>query len=146
MSHLAFFDPDGPNGWLANFSHHHIIVAGQRYKTVEHYFQASKFIDPSVALAVLASPTPYEAKAIARTLQAQRRPDWPAIRLRRMYRGIFAKFSQHPELRLLLTNTLDATIVEAPTDDLFWGLDSLGRGDNHMGRLLMRLREYLAGR
>jgi predicted NAD-dependent protein-ADP-ribosyltransferase YbiA (DUF1768 family) len=46
----------------------------------------------------------------------------------------------HPELRRLLLATGDAELVEGNTwGDRFWGVCA-GRGQNHLGRLLMAIR------
>lgn len=60
-----------------------------------------------------------------------------------MLTALRAKFGQHPELRLLLLDTEDATIVEHTRRDAYWGDGGDGSGKNWLGRLLMRLRGEL---
>lgn len=60
-----------------------------------------------------------------------------------MWEILRAKFKQHPELAAMLIATGDAELVEGNTwGDTFWGRDlATGHGENHLGRLLMELRD-----
>lgn len=42
---IYFFNPEDENGWIANFSDHSVYIEGIKYRTVEHYFQAQKFLN-----------------------------------------------------------------------------------------------------
>ena len=57
-----------------------------------------------------------------------------------------AKFTQNEELKRLLLATGDKRLAEGNTwGDTFWGVDlRSGRGENHLGIILMRVREELA--
>jgi ribA/ribD-fused uncharacterized protein len=62
-----------------------------------------------------------------------------------------SKFERNPELKKKLLETGDKILVEGNTcKDTFWGVDLnspdeespwLYKGENHLGRLLMKLRE-----
>ena len=53
------------------------------------------------------------------------------------------KFTQHPRLRELLLRTDSRPLVEQNTwGDRFWGLYH-GVGENHLGRILMKVRAEL---
>jgi len=53
------------------------------------------------------------------------------------------KFTRHADLRILLLDTGDRELVEGNTwDDRFWGVCE-GVGENHLGRLLMKIRAEL---
>jgi predicted NAD-dependent protein-ADP-ribosyltransferase YbiA (DUF1768 family) len=59
-----------------------------------------------------------------------------------MYKIVKAKFEQHPELAAKL-KALTGEIVEENTwNDRFWGVCN-GFGSNHLGKILMRIREEL---
>jgi predicted NAD-dependent protein-ADP-ribosyltransferase YbiA (DUF1768 family) len=54
------------------------------------------------------------------------------------------KFSRNPELRVKLLNTGDLQLVEGNYwGDTFWGVCN-GKGENHLGKILMRVRKELA--
>ena len=55
------------------------------------------------------------------------------------------KFTRNPELKRLLLATGDAVLIEGNTwGDRFWGVDKrTGKGENHLGLILMDIREEL---
>jgi ribA/ribD-fused uncharacterized protein len=60
-----------------------------------------------------------------------------------MYDAVYAKFSQHKELKKLLLDTGDSTIVEHTKNDAYWGDGGDGSGRNQLGKTLMKVREDL---
>jgi ribA/ribD-fused uncharacterized protein len=92
--------------------------------------------------------TPGKAKATAKWLAAQKclathkRGEWAAVRESIMYELTKVKFMQ-PRLRKRLFETGLREIVEASHDDDFWGVTASGRGDNTMGKIIMRVRAEL---
>ncbi|MCX7046952.1 MAG: NADAR family protein [Candidatus Sumerlaeota bacterium] len=140
---IGFYDPEDAWGWLANYSHHQIVVRGQRWETVEHYFQAQKFAGTWREKAIQRAESPASAKEQAKMWCEEKRPDWKTIRLPIMCEAVRSKFTQHPDLGALLLATGDTLIVENAEDDRFWGRDRGGDGLNVMGVLLMALRAEL---
>ena len=133
----------GPYRFLSNFARTPVTVDGVTYRTLEHGFQAAKTDDPEARAAVMALRSPAEAR-----LRGQRvplRPGWDEQRLAVMARLLRAKFSDAClAAALVATGTADLVEVNA-WDDGYWGVCG-GRGDNHLGRLLMALRaELVAG-
>lgn len=120
------------------------------YRTLEHAFQAAKSLDPDERARVRDVPSPGVAKAMGRRIGG-RRPDWGSARLEVMRELLRAKFSQEP-LRSRLLETGDAELVEGNVwHDQFWGSCRCARhagtrGLNLLGRLLMEIRDELAGR
>jgi ribA/ribD-fused uncharacterized protein len=147
MNEIHFYNPRGRFGFLANFSRHPIIVGGEVWKTVEHYFQSQKFVHrPEVLRAVKSASTPSAAKKMAKDNKRFRRRDWLKIRERVMRTALNAKFEQHPDLAQKLLATKNCPLVEIAPDDAFWGVGSDGNGKNKAGKLLMRIRGHLASR
>ncbi len=82
-------------------------------------------------------------------------PDWyncewnsEQFRAKVMFHVLDAKFGQNPLLQKTLLSTTDASLVFV--DDLFkvnsfWGTGGLGKGQNTMGKILMRIREKYDG-
>jgi hypothetical protein len=62
---------------------------------------------------------------------------------------LWAKFTQHPDLRSTLLKTGDCRIVYADTKDAYWGSGSdIGHpgnytGYNYLGKLLEKVRDRL---
>jgi N-glycosidase YbiA len=141
MRTISFYSSRGKHGYLANFSPHAVTIDGERWQTVEHFFQAKKFEGvPEVVKAIRRARSPAAAKKIAKINSRLRRGDWEEVRQQVMRSAIRAKFQQHPELAAKLLATDHAEIVELAPDDDFWGTGTDGQGRNRMGRLLMELR------
>lgn len=111
---------DGVNDLLSNFYPAPVDLDGQTYPTVEHAFQSAKTTDPDERERIRLTPDPASAKRLGR--QVRLRPDWETYRLDVM-----------------------AELVEGNTwHDTFWGVCN-GKGQNHLGRILMRVRAELRG-
>lgn len=74
-------------------------------------------------------------------------PGWSRTKFDRMRGVLYAKFTQHADLRELLLSTGSARLVESATVDnevnRLWG-EVNGVGRNMLGQLLMELRGRLA--
>lgn len=131
----------GDYEFLSNFYHSPVVVHGHKYDTVEHAFQAQKAVDETRRAYVAAAPTPGGAKY--RGKRVTLRPDWEQVKLNVMYECLVAKFTQNPDLAEKLLATGYDKLVEGNTwNDRYWGVCN-GRGENHLGKLLMRVREDL---
>ena len=84
-------------------------------------------------------------KAKRRGRQVKLRPDWESVRLSVMARVVGAKFMQNPNLAVRLVATGMMPLVEGNIwGDTFWGVDArTGNGENHLGKILMNVREDL---
>lgn len=73
------------------------------------------------------------------------RPDWDSVKVGLMEGIIRAKFTQNVGLAEKLTATGDRELVEGNSwHDLFWGADGKTlEGENHLGRILMKIRDEL---
>lgn len=127
--------------FLSNFFPVIIWNAGIRYPSAEHAYQAAKTLDMDMRRKIAAMPKPGQAKRAGRNVDL--RPDWDTVKLDVMRRILELKFSV-PSLKAKLIATGDAHIVEGNTwGDRFWGVCN-GAGANHLGKLLMALRDKLA--
>jgi len=133
----------GEYHFLSNFYAAALDFDGLHYLNSEAAYQAQKCCSDAERERFTALQ-PLEAKVLGRTVLL--REDWDDVCVGLMARVLRAKFEQNPELAALLLATGDAVLVEANTwGDLFWGADArTGEGENHLGRLLMALREELA--
>lgn len=113
--------------------------------TVEHAYQLSKTLDTSERDYIFCAPTPGEAKRRGR--RATLRPNWDAIKLDVMRELIEQKFSF--DLNSVLCEGLRSTgnrpLIEGNTwGDTFWGVCN-GIGENHLGKIIMKVRNVLRG-
>ncbi len=129
--------------WLSNFWPSPIEVDGTTWPTVEHAYQAAKTLDRDQQQSIADCATPGRAKRAGQRVTL--RPDWDDVCLDVMARLVAAKFDQHPDLADRLVATGHRPIVEDNRwGDTFWGVTD-GVGHNHLGRILMAVRDRLAG-
>jgi len=132
----------GEHAFLSNMYASPIICEGETYLTVENAFQAAKTLDLSERKELFSSSSPYSAKQQGRKVQLRR--DWEQVKLPIMKQLIFRKFHSNPSLIEKLLTTKDATLIEGNTwGDTFWGMDTRKGGENHLGIILMDVRDML---
>lgn len=128
----------GQYRWLSNFWYAKVVYEGLEYPTSEHAYQAAKTQDPALRIAISKLRTPGEAK------RAGQKVPWndDFNKLQVMYDVVKNKFSREP-MRSKLLATGNEELIEANTwGDKFWGVCN-GVGENHLGKILMRVREEL---
>ena len=132
----------GEYAFLSNFWEASVTYQGLTYGNNEAAFQAQKCMTEATKKD-FTTLSPGAAKRMGRRVQL--RPDWEAVRVPIMEEIVRAKFSDHEDLKALLLATGDALIEEGNTwHDTFWGVDAKsGRGQNHLGKILMKIREEL---
>jgi N-glycosidase YbiA len=87
--------------------------------------------------------SPMLAARMGRDRKRTLRKDWESAKVNVMRDALFAKFTQHEDLRELLIGTGDAKIIEHTANDDYWGDGGNGQGRNMLGRLLMEVRSKL---
>ncbi|HEY3244631.1 MAG TPA: NADAR family protein [Phycisphaerae bacterium] len=131
----------GPYRFLSNFWPAEVQFEGLTYPSVEHAYQAAKSLDAAERQRIAALATPSDAKAAGRALPL--RPDWEQVKFAVMEECVRYKFTQHAELRERLLATGDAELEEGNTwGDRVWGVYE-GRGENRLGKILMKVRAEL---
>ena len=138
---------DGEYAFLSNFSNSILYdIDGIEYPTVEHYFQAQKTLDFNTRLAIAAAPTPGKAKRLGRHVYL--RADWNDVKIDIMRDALIQKFMDK-KLQKKLVDTGDAELIEGNWwHDNFYGDCHCEKcrdiiGENHLGKLLMDIREKL---
>ncbi|XP_043805092.1 riboflavin biosynthesis protein PYRR, chloroplastic isoform X4 [Manihot esculenta] len=157
---IFFYKTWDPYGAFSNFSPHPIQMFDSNgdyatWSSVEHYYQAHKFVgvnDPAAKDCIekiKSAKSPEEAARMGRSMQRQCphlvRSDWDNIKIDVMYKALKCKFSIYPHLNSMLLSTAGSVLVEASPHDLFWGGGREGEGLNYLGRLLMQLRSEFLG-
>ena len=133
---------DGKYSFLSNFYPAPVDYQGYHFENSEAAYQASKCPDRMLDFCGL---PPNRAKRLGRKVPM--RPDWELVKYDVMYEVCMAKFTQNPDLLSKLLATGDAELIEGNTwGDRVWGVDiHRGIGENHLGKILMRIRSELGG-
>lgn len=131
----------GPTRWLSNFATSVVLYDGAFYPTAEHAFQATKAASLEQKTWVREASSAAEAKK--RGGEVTLRPDWEEIKLGVMHSIVWSKFSMNSDLKNKLFATGDQHLEEGNTwGDTFWGTCN-GVGENHLGKITMRVRNEL---
>ena len=128
--------------FLSNFYTTDIEYRGLRYTNAEAAFQAQKCLTDEEKQA-FSGLEAAKAKRLGRRVSL--RSDWETVKLGIMEEIVRAKFTQNEDLKEKLLATGDIELIEGNTwNDTFWGVSlKTGRGNNHLGKILMKIREEL---
>ncbi len=143
---IYFYKVWEPYGCFSNFSPHGINIQGIYWDTVEHYYQAQKYVgSPSQQIipSIHSAGSPEEAAALGRDCNLTLRHNWDAIKTKIMREAVFQKFLTHLDIRQILLDTGNSLIVENSAVDYFWGCGADKSGQNHLGNILMSVREEI---
>jgi N-glycosidase YbiA len=146
---IYFYKVNEPYGCFSNFSPHPIQLEGQYWSTVEHYYQAQKFVgtpDAPIIPVIYGAKTPEEAAALGRDRCRKVRPDWEDVKCRVMREAVMAKFLTHADIQAILLATGDSLLVENSATDYYWGCGQDRTGQNHLGKILMSVRAEISQR
>ena len=152
QSHLYFL-----RGVFSNFQTCNITHKGLIFPTTEHAFmweKAQHFGDTQAAQEILNTKTPADAKAIGRRVKNFNVAEWSKVSEQYMFDVNLAKYQQNPHLAKYLLSTGDKTLTETNGKDKLWGIglyasddrvldESKWRGENRLGKVLMRVRQTL---
>lgn len=157
MTVICFHNNNEENGYLSNwypstFTHNGIIFSSMEQYMM--YRKALSFGDEKVATQILATDNAAEIKALGRLVSGYDESLWNGIRQIVVYEGLFAKFTQNPDLRERLKDTGNAFLAECAVNDRIWGIGlsmrnpsrldrAKWRGQNLLGYALMMVRERL---
>ena len=142
MIHIFTKDP---YKWLSNMQPVDIFLKGKTYPSVEHAYMSEKSNENSwKEFCSQKEISGKQVKTYSRTIEL--RPDWEDVKLLVMEYCLRRKFEQEP-FKSLLINTGNENIQEGNYwGDTFWGVDLKKEpniGENHLGRLIMKIRDGL---
>jgi ribA/ribD-fused uncharacterized protein len=127
--------------WLSNFWPAQVVFDGKTYNSVESAYIAGKTKDKSEREIIRNLPTPGKAKRYGKDIAL--RDDWDEVKIPIMRNLLTQKFKKGSELGNKLLSTGNIELIEGNTwGDTFWGVCD-GIGENHLGNLLMQIRESL---
>ena len=126
--------------FLSNMARVWVDYEEHSYFSVEHAYQAAKSTNPRDRKLMFRVASPYDAKRIAKSFVV--RQDWHQIKLQVMEDLLRQKFNTEP-FKFKLKATGNAYIEETNTwGDTYWGVCN-GKGDNHLGKLIMKIRSEM---
>ena len=138
---IHFYDLNEPFEEFCNWYPAPIELDGRTWPTIEHYFQAQKYVFDQAHFKCISQLTdPAETISYSRTHSSAVRPDWHDVKNEVMLKACVAKFQQHPKLKELLLSTGDSMIIEHTADDSYWGDGGDGTGRNQLGITMMLAR------
>lgn len=131
----------GEYRFLSNFWMCTVNIGGLKFPSAEHAYQASKSSFPEIWFKMLKLSSPFQAKRLGKNIPI--RPNFDEMKLSFMEEIVTAKFHQNRALGNLLLDTDDREIIETNTwNDTYWGVCN-GWGQNHLGKILMNVRNDL---
>lgn len=152
---ICFHNPDEENGYLSNWYLSEFTVDDITFSSMEQYMMYEKailFHDQETAEKILQTDNVAEIKALGRTVQNFDDTVWGQSREEIVYKGVFEKFRQNPELRKRLERTGEEVIAECAVKDRIWGIGlsmkdedrfcvDRWKGQNLLGKILMDVRK-----
>ena len=152
---ICFHNPDEENGYLSNWYLSEFTVDDITFSSMEQYMMYEKailFHDQETAKKILQTDHVAEIKALGRTVQNFDDTVWGQSREEIVYKGVFEKFRQNPELRKRLERTGEEVIAECAVKDKIWGIGlsmkdedrfcvERWKGQNLLGKILMDVRK-----
>lgn len=132
----------GKYHFLSNFYEAPTEYNGLCYHNNEAAFQAQKCLSDEEKQMFLELEGG-QAKRLGRRVSL--RSDWEEVKVTIMEEIVRAKFTQNPDLKEMLLATGNKKLIEGNTwNDTFWGVSlKTGNGKNHLGNILMKVREEL---
>ncbi len=147
-SAIYFYKKSDPYYEFTNFYPRSVTIDKKIWPTTEHYFQAKKFPgSPKLQEKIRKLPTARDAFNEGRNSKNQKfkDPKWGTNKFAVMTKAVRAKFAQHQDLKKLLLETDGKILVEdAGANDAIWGAGADYNGGNHLGRILMHIRDELS--
>jgi ribA/ribD-fused uncharacterized protein len=134
---------EGIHYMFSNFSSFAVEWKGVLWMTSEHAYQAAKFDDENIVNEIKHARSAHDSKVIARKYKEKVRQTWDTEKCIVMEDIVRAKLHQHEYIKRKLLESGDREIVEASPEDSFWGWGPDKQGENHLGKIWMKLREEI---
>lgn len=126
----------GELAFLSNMFPCELVLNGRHFTCAEAAFQGCK--DPA-RIAEFEGIDGYAARRLGKKVRLA--DNWNVNRVKYMRIIVREKFRQNPKLMKKLLETGDMPLVEENSwGDRFWGTVN-GAGENHLGKILMEIRE-----
>jgi N-glycosidase YbiA len=143
---IYFYSTRDAYGCFSNFSTHGVELKGKWWPTSEHYFQAQKFAGTEHEELVRLAKSPKQAAEMGRDCSRPLRDDWEQVKDDVMREAVRQKFLTHPDIQEILLGTGQEELIEATTNDYYWGCGTNKTGKNMLGKILMEVRAEIRAR
>jgi ribA/ribD-fused uncharacterized protein len=131
----------GEYRWLSNFWDCHVEYDGRVFASVEHGYHYSKCETQEDKDKMYTKNSPQLSRRFSKKIKV--RSDWDDVKLEIMEDLVRQKFND-PTLRKKLLDTGKRHLQEGNRwGDKFWGTTLKGEGENHLGKILMKIRDEL---
>jgi ribA/ribD-fused uncharacterized protein len=130
---------------LGCFSDHPFKLDGKEWPSVEHYFQANKFVEsnPGYSEKIRQASGAKQARRLGTRRFKRIRSDWAKVKRVMMTRALYTKCKTYSNVAQALLETKDAKIMEGSQYDYYWGCGRDRRAENTYGKVLMDVRKKL---
>lgn len=145
---IEFYNSSQPYYEFTNFYPSSVIINKRVWPTIEHYFQAQKFVGTPYEQYIQQLSSPMEAFKFSRNPKVANwlRADWNEVKDDIMKHALLCKFEQNERLREKLLGTKKKKLIEHTFNDSYWGDGGDGSGLNKLGKLLMEVRDIMRSR
>ena len=136
----------GEKRFLSNMYACNIIYKGKEYGSSEHIYQAMKSENLEYQEYIRGLDEPKSTKKEADRLLGEMyelRENWDEVKLKLMEEILYLKFTQNLDLQEKLLSIKGHIEEKNSWGDTFWGTSD-GVGQNHLGRLLMKIRDRVS--
>jgi N-glycosidase YbiA len=135
--------------YFSPYTAHAIEIDGVLFPTVEHAYQCQRYSDQGIIDEIRAATSPVYAWEVSTKYKHLQIPEFrnEDYKLEVMKKMMRLKAAQHADVRQALIDSGDKKIVKHivsyPPGDGFWDDGEDGRGENHMGRMWMEIRDEI---
>ena len=134
MKEIRFYEAENPYGYFSNFALYPLVLNGKIWPTSEHYYQAQKVAGTAWEEKIRLCATPQEAFDMTRLPEFPERADWVNVKDDAMYDAVYAKFTQHADLRRKLLDSGEAVLDRRFARGLLLGLRHGWYWQEHVGK------------
>jgi ribA/ribD-fused uncharacterized protein len=131
------------NELFGSYSSHGFELEGRDWPTVEHYYEAMKFVDNDYQEKIRSADSPEKANELGHDNKQERVKDWKKNRMLMMIRAMYTKCKAYPEIAERLIETGNDMLMENSQYDYFWGCGRDRLGKNTYGKVLINVRKKL---
>ena len=129
--------------FLSNFYLSEVEYNGLFFQNAEAAFQSSKIKSKNIRKK-FSKMNPIQAKLVGEKIEATTE-NWEELKFDIMEKICYNKFTSNKVLKNKLLETKDKELINNNTrGDTIWGISN-GVGENHLGKILMKIREELKG-